>query len=333
MNTSQIKSIELKKGRLDAMRPLPQEQLKNLEEWYKVELTYTSNAIEGNTLTRAETAMVVEKGITVKGKTLEEHLEAKNHAVALDYIKDLVHKDRQQITQDDILKIHSLILQGIDDPNAGRYRNVPVRIAGSRVVLPNHMKVPDLMDSFSDWLKEASGEPLIKLAADAHYKLVTIHPFVDGNGRTARLLMNLILMQAGYPPAVIRPEERHEYITSLESAQLGGTLDAFYGVIFDAINSSLDVYLGEEMQAIVEPQVTMVAGKDVVRRSELADISGVRASTIKYYTEMGILPYSQSDEGLSRYYDRVRSLERLQSIERLKMSGLSLDEIKAELGA
>ena len=125
-----LNNLSTKKKQLDGMRPLPPEQLKNLEEWYKVELTYTSNAIEGNTLTRAETALVVEKGITVKGKSLVEHLEARNHAIALDYVKILVRKKREQLTEDDILKIHALILQGVDDPNAGRYRAVPVALLG-----------------------------------------------------------------------------------------------------------------------------------------------------------------------------------------------------------
>src|SRR3989338_4089435 len=129
MNT-QLKTIQIKKKQLDQYKPYPKTFRSNMEEWYKIELTYTSNAIEGNTLTRQETALVVEKGITVEGKSLKEHLEAINHAQALDFIKALVKKKREEFTQSDILDIHKVILAKIDDANARRYRTVSVRIAG-----------------------------------------------------------------------------------------------------------------------------------------------------------------------------------------------------------
>ncbi|MFN8445167.1 MAG: Fic family protein [Caldilineaceae bacterium] len=238
-----IQQIELKKERLDSYRPLPPELVKNLDEWFRVELTFTSNAIEGNTLTRQETALVVEKGLTVGGKTLREHLEAVNHAQALDFIGTLVAKTRQELSESDILDIHKLILQSIDNVNAGRYRRVAVRIAGSTVIMPNWAKVPDLMTDFYEWLHSDLGQHPILIAADAHYKFVSIHPFVDGNGRTARLLINLLLMQTGYPPALIRNEERHRYINSLEHAQLGGSLSDCYQVVCEAVERSLDIYL------------------------------------------------------------------------------------------
>lgn len=230
-----------KKQQLDSYRPLPQELVKNLEDWYRVELTYTSNAIEGNTLSRQETAMVVEKGITVEGKTVKEHLEAINHALAFDFIKSLVSKTHV-VTEREILDIHRLILTKIDDHNAGKYRTVPVRIAGSTVILPNAAKVPDLMQRFGQWLQKREGPPVTH-AAYAHFKLVSIHPFVDGNGRTARLLMNLLLMREGYPPAIIGKEDRRRYIDAIEKAQLGGNLDDYLTLIYEAVETSLDIYL------------------------------------------------------------------------------------------
>lgn len=238
-----LKNIDAKKRQLDSYRPLPPELVKNLDDWFRVELTYTSNAIEGNTLSRQETALVVEKGLTVGGKTLTEHLEAVNHAHALDFIHSLVDKPRRELSEYDVLELHSLILQSIDTVNAGRYRRVSVRIAGSTVILPNWVKVPDLMREFYIWLHDSADEHPVRLAADAHYKFVSIHPFVDGNGRTARLLMNLLLMQEGYPPALIRNEDRARYINSLEQAQLGGTLDDYYQIICEAVERSLDIYL------------------------------------------------------------------------------------------
>ena len=188
------KKLTEKKKILDKHRPFDSALLKNLEEWFRIELTYTSNAIEGNTLSRAETALVVEKGLTIGGKSITEHLEATNHASALDFIKEQINRKPSDICERDILKIHEIILDRIDRENAGIYRRVPVRISGSAVVLPNPKKVQTLMDEFLSWIKNKTKIHAVELASEAHYRLVTIHPFTDGNGRTARLLMNMILM-------------------------------------------------------------------------------------------------------------------------------------------
>jgi Fic family protein len=240
---NRLKQLADKKAKLDEYRPLPPDLVKNLDEWFRVELTYTSNAIEGNTLSRQETALVVEKGITVDGKSLNEHLEAINHAEALDYIKTLATSKRAEITERDLLNLHRLILQKIDDSNAGKYRNVAVRIAGSTVQLPNAYKVPELMSEFAEWLNQSPLDNAVKTGADAHFKLVSIHPFTDGNGRTARLLMNLLLMQEGYPPALIRKEDRRVYINAIEKGQLTGELSDYYDIIYDAVERSMDIYL------------------------------------------------------------------------------------------
>ena len=163
-----------------------------LHKWLETELAYTSNNIEGNTLTRKETELVIDRGITTGGKPLKDYLEAKNHAEAFRYILEVLSK-KNEISQDDILKIHSIILKGINDSFAGRYRNISVRISGGSVILPNPMKVPDLMAEFEKYLKEE--KDVIKRAIMAHFKFVSIHPFVDGNGRVGRLIMNLILLQ------------------------------------------------------------------------------------------------------------------------------------------
>ncbi|MDP3724834.1 MAG: Fic family protein [bacterium] len=243
-----LQILTAKKQALDKFRPLPAALAKNLDEWYRIELTYTSNAIEGNTLSRAETALVVEKGLTVDGKTLQEHLEAINHAQALTFITSLVSKKRQAITPDDILAIHKLILSKIDDANAGRTRTIPVRIAGSTVIMPNAVKIPMLMREFFHWLHSPLTEHPARIAAQAHHRLVSIHPFVDGNGRVARLFMNTLLMQEGYPPAIIRKEDRRRYINAIEKAQLGDSLDDFFTLVYEAVGRSLDIYLESLLQ-------------------------------------------------------------------------------------
>lgn len=277
-----IKQLTNKKQKLDKLRPLPPELVKNLEEWFKVELTYTSNAIEGNTLTRAETALVVEKGLTVQGKSLTEHLEATNHAEALDFVKTLLYKTRQKITEQDILEIHKIILNKIQSESAGRYRTQHARITGSEVVLPNPIKVPDLMQEFMSWLTGDNPDHIVKIASDAHYKLVSIHSFTDGNGRTSRLLMNLLLMQEGYPPAIIRKEDRLAYINSLEKAQTGGGLDDFYSLIYEAVDRSLDIYIEAiqpEREGLIEPSVN----QRFYTTDEVASLLQVDPETVRRY--------------------------------------------------
>lgn len=320
-----LKRLTEKKRKLDGYRPLPSPIVTNLQEWFKVELTYTSNAIEGNTLNRKETALVVEEGITVRGKTLKEHLEAINHADAMDFIQGLVRKKREDITQRDVLDIHALILKKIDDENAGRYRNVAVRIRGADVILPNPMKVPELMDEFFVWLQGKNVDHPVTIAADAHLRLVSIHPFVDGNGRTARLLLNLLLMQTGYPPALVRKEDRDIYIDSIEKAQLTNQREDYYKVIYRAIDRSLDIYLdaveGKTLQ-------TAVVQKRLLKIGELAKETGETLNAIRHWTEKGLLEVAERTAAGYQLFDRLM-VERVKEIRRLqKEKRLSIEEIK-----
>jgi len=312
-------ALSNKKTQLDQCRPMPPELVTNLDDWFRVELTYTSNAIEGNTLTRQETALVVEKGLTVRGKSLNEHLEARNHANALGHVKTLVDRSSTTITEQDILAIHHLILHAIDDPNAGVYRSVPVRISGSLVVLPNHVKVPRLMAAFvTDIQTLASDLHPVELATWAHYELVTIHPFADGNGRTARLLMNLILMQNGYPP----------YIKSLEQAQLGGSRSNFDKLIATSVEKSLDIYLkaarGEDAPQPINPSTLLKIG-------ELSKLSAQTTPTIRYWTSLGLLVVASKTEKGYALYARDQ-LARIEEIVALKDQRYSLEEIGLMLG-
>ena len=206
------------KKELDTKRPIPKETLKSLKESINLEWIYNSNGIEGNTLTLRETQVVLE-GITVGGKTLTEHLEAINHEKAILYLDDLV-KDKQPITEWNIKNIHQLILKEIDNENAGRYRKENVTIKGATHIPPDFVKVPELMEklilNYETWNKY---HPIIQ-AALLHGELVKIHPFIDGNGRTSRLIMNLDLMNHGYDPVIIKKENRLEYYEVLDKAHI-----------------------------------------------------------------------------------------------------------------
>ena len=232
-----------KKKLLDSYGSLPQALDKNLYEWSRIALTYNSNAIEGNTLSSVETTLVVDEGLTIGGKTLVEHHEAVNHAKAIDLITQLsTSKKQQNLGVDDILKIHATILANIQPEYAGVLRNVAVRISGSTVPRPNYLKVPELMDELVQALHTVTTPPALT-AANAHLQLVHIHPFVDGNGRTASLLMNLILLQHGYPLAIIENSNRKAYIDSIEQALLHNQRENYYQVIFEAVEQGLDRYL------------------------------------------------------------------------------------------
>jgi len=191
---------------LASFRPFNAGQMRVLQEQFDTEYTYESNRIEGNTLSWQETDLVVNKGMTIGGKPLKDHLEAVNHQFAIGLIRDLAAAEKD-FSEDALLRLHAVILQGIDHANGGVYRTVRVRIKGSTHIFPNPAKVPDLMrDYFAFYgTHEDSWHP-VALAAVMHAKLVNIHPFIDGNGRTARLVMNLILMRAGYPITIIASE-------------------------------------------------------------------------------------------------------------------------------
>ena len=320
--------ISKKKARLDQLRPLPSELVRNLEEWFQIELTYTSNALEGNTLSRKETAAVVEKGLTVGGKTLVEHLEATNHAKALQRLLHLSRIPTARLREIDVLELHETVLRGIDDANAGHYRTIPVRISGSSVIFPNSVKVPDLMDAFIKWIVSSVELHPVELASEAHYKFVTIHPFADGNGRTARLLMNLILMQNGYPPAIIRTRDRLKYIGGLEKAQLGGSKDHYSTVIFAAVSRSLDIYLKAASGQVVE--VETAQEPNLLRIGQLAHKTGESNATIRYWTKEGLLFVADTtDSGYQLYHPDM--VKRAQRVRRLQKKRFRLSEIKNKL--
>lgn len=208
---------------------------------FELEYTYESNRIEGNTLTLQETALVVEKGLTIGGKTLQEHLEAINHTHALDYVKELV-QDKTAFTETILLNIHKLILQSIDNTHAGHYRKVQVLISGAKHIPPQPYLVPKQMEDFFIWYNENkdSLHPVL-LSAELHERLVTIHPFIDGNGRTSRLLMNLVLLQHGYPIAILKgdTQSRLQYYAALETAQTANNKQPFLELIAANVKDTL----------------------------------------------------------------------------------------------
>lgn len=227
---------------LQQSRPLPAIALRKIKESLTIEWTYNSNSIEGNTLTLRETQMVLQEGITVKGKSLREHFEAKNHEKAIDYLYTLVD-EKYVLRSIDILSLHGLVLRMIEDDFAGRIRNGGVRITGANFVPPNATKVSDLLDELIDFVNtNPLGLNDIELATVFHHKLVWIHPFFDGNGRTVRLAMNLLLMRKGFPPAIILKNDRKKYYEALNQANQGNYQKLIL-LMSQALERTLNIYL------------------------------------------------------------------------------------------
>lgn len=241
--------VELKE-QLDALRPLASAALAQLRKHFDVELTYTSNAIEGNTLTLRETAEVIEHGITVGGKPLRDHLEAVDHYDAVGWMRDLADA-AAPLGEATICELHRRIVACSQPAIAGSYSRLPRRTAGSPVVFPNPMNVPTLMADFGRQLASLNPDPANAFAA--HFRLTAIHPFADGNGRTARLLMNLVLIRGGYPPVAVRPEDRKGYLDALEGGSLAEDTSDFDTFMHRRLLETLERYVAVVREALPEP--------------------------------------------------------------------------------
>ena len=259
-------------------------------KWLKTELAYTSNAIEGNTLTRKETQLVIEENLTSSSKPLKNYIEAVNHAKAFCKILELIEND-SNLDEKAVLNIHRTILIGLDDTNAGFYRNCRVRISGSNTILPNPLKVPELMEDFYKWLsKNIKNEPITAIIA--HLKFVSIHPFTDGNGRTARLLMNALLLKYGYAPIIVRPTDRKKYLSAIENYQVKNDEEAYIKFMLRILNRSMKIAIN-----MFEIE-TMSAQSELLTISKYAKYKGVPTSTIRYWVEIGkIKPTSYTNAG------------------------------------
>lgn len=267
------KRLEEKLAKLNKIRPLPKSAVQKLRGKFQIEMTYNSNAIEGNSLTLKETFLVINEGITVKGKPLKDHLEAKDHHVALEYLYDTINKDKKHTLSEMLIRnLHQIIIQGIDKEWAGRYRNANVIIGGAKHTSPDALQVPQKMRNLIGWLKSQKGKMnIVELAALLHHKLVFIHPFFDGNGRTARLAMNLLLMQFGYPLVIILKNDRKKYYDVLDKADRG-EYEPLVKFIAQSIERSLDIYLKTLTPASIKQEKFI----------SLAEISKITPFSAKY---------------------------------------------------
>ncbi len=236
--------IEQLKRQVDALRPLNPELMRTIAQKFREDWTYHSNAIEGNTFTYQETAFFLREGLTVKGKSLREHLEIVNHAEAVDYLADAMRE--RELTERFVKDLHAMLFQGVRDlsfaPGAYKQKdNHVLTVSGELHRYCSYLLVPQEMEALIGWYdQERTRLHSIELAALFHHKLAAIHPFSDGNGRVSRLCMNFILMKNGFPPAIIRNENRLDYYVALEQADQHNA-DPFIRLVADEVERSLNL--------------------------------------------------------------------------------------------
>ncbi len=240
---NKLDELSLLKTQLDNSRPLHKITLESIIADLRLKYTYNSNALEGNTLTIYETKAILEKGVTIHGKSIQEHLEVINHDKAIDLLLKYV-KEQEPLTLKSILTFHEIILRQINDEWAGRFRNIPVRISGSQHLPINPARVYELMEKYiEDMAKYKKEFHPVAYAAIAHAHLAHIHPFIDGNGRTSRLVMNMELMKNGYPIVLIDMNDRAKYCQLLELGDINNDYTKFIDFIADCTKKSLEIYL------------------------------------------------------------------------------------------
>lgn len=291
--------IELKKEKLQKGRPLSQMALNKIKESLSIEWTYNTNSIEGNTLSLRETQMVLQEGVTIKGKSLREHFEAHNHNKAIDHLYKIVASTKG-LKGGDVLSLHGYVLRSIEDDHAGRIRYGAVRISGANFVPPAAHKVSKLFDELIAFVNE---NPLglndIELVTVFHHKFVWIHPFFDGNGRTVRLAMNLLLMQRGYPPAIILKDDRKKYYEALNQANKGNYQKLLL-LMAQAMERTLNIYLSilpgndsdyDSIQNLVQEEKTPYGQEYISLLARRGKIDAYKEAGVWYTSEKAIKNY------------------------------------------
>ena len=294
MDARIAKRLLLKKKRLDEYRPLSPFTVQRLHNDLRLLLTYHSNAIEGNTLTLAETQMVLEYGVTVDGHPLREYVEAVNHAEAFDMLNTLIEKP---ITSEVVRALHALVMDKIDE-RAGELRTIQVYIRGANFTPPSARDVPLYLEQWISWLRSDDAlryEPVTR-AAIAHHDFETLHPFTDGNGRVGRLLLDLMLLQDGYPPALVLRETRSRYIQALQAAHMGNSVPLI-DLIGLAVERSLDLYL----EACVESTAHLLP---------LAELAHEHALSVDYLGQLARKGQLEATKHGQHWYATREALQR-----------------------
>jgi hypothetical protein len=299
LDTRILKRLNSSLAELNRHRPLKASILKKLREQFTVEMTYHSNAIEGNRLTLKETLLVLREGVTIKGKNLQEHLEAKNHEEAMNFLFEVVDsKKRLTLSHHLIRQLHQLVVKDTEASIAGTYRTTDVQILGSKHRPPPGYQVQEQMTKFFEWMTESKKKyHPVEFSALVHHRFVAIHPFEDGNGRTGRLLMNLLLMRSGYPIAIIQKNDRAKYYNALDDADTGDE-QAIVRIVAQAVERTLNIYLKSFIKSSSKTESVSLA--------ELANKTEFSAKHLNLLARKGML---QAQKEGRNWYSSMKAIE------------------------
>ncbi|HBO58527.1 MAG TPA: hypothetical protein DD624_01270 [Alphaproteobacteria bacterium] len=318
-----------KKNELEKLPPLNGDVEEELRKTVDLELTSVGDCFDGGALTRRETEQVLFKDKVVPQRSLTEHIQALNISKAFEMIQELAARTGRPVDDSDVKNIHRVIVRELDDKNGGMFRGFAMTFPTGDQPLPEPVRVQRMMDDFGMWLYTVRTLHPVAMAAEAHLRLMSIHPFGKGNGKTARMLMNLILMKNGYPPALFSRREKKEYWQSLESAIYNNDRTDYDKLICRAVNRALELYLKTAKKQTVDVEDESVPY--FLRIGQLAKETGERVSTIRYWTTMGIIePVGKTSADYMIYSSDV--LGRIKKLKDLKAQRYTLDEIKLRLG-
>ena len=318
-----------KKNELEKLPPLNGDVEEELRKTVDLELTSVGDCFDGGALTRHETEQVLFKDKVVPQRSLTEHIQALNISKAFEMIQELAARTGRPVDDSDVKNIHRVIVRELDDKNGGMFRGFAMTFPTGDQPLPEPVRVQRMMDDFGMWLYTVRTLHPVAMAAEAHLRLMSIHPFGKGNGKTARMLMNLILMKNGYPPALFSRREKKEYWQSLESAIYNNDRTDYDKLICRAVNRALELYLKTAKKQTVDVEDESVPY--FLRIGQLAKETGERVSTIRYWTTMGIIePVGKTSADYMIYSSDV--LGRIKKLKDLKAQRYTLDEIKLRLG-
>lgn len=316
-----------KKNELDRLRPFPEEAEAGLRKWVTLELTCAGDCFDGSSLTRRETSAILFEDRVVPGHPLKEHIRTLNYAKAFELVSALSRQTNRPVDDNDVKNIHRVVVRGLDDDNAGIYRSSSLYFEHGGHEMPDSVRVQRMMNDFGMWLYTARTLHPVSLAAEAHLRLMSIQPFTSGNARTARMLMNFMLMHNGYPPALFSRREKKEYWASLEKAVFHNEREDYDRLICRAVNRALDVYL----RALRERKIEDGEQEPYfLRIGQLAKESGEKVSTLRYWTNMGLLETAgRTSADYTLYSSEI--LPKIQRLKELKSLRFTLDEIRRKL--
>jgi Fic family protein len=303
----------------------PPELVSGLERLLSLELTLTSNRLEGNSLTREEVQQIVERDLGVSNKKISEILEIRNHHGALKLLGSLAHKPLTSLSSKDILDLQNELFFGIQDLEVIRSRTITFDTPEALVIMPNILKILSEIDDFIYWLRK-SNQNTIELAIEAHFNFIKIRPFTYGNSKTARLIFNLILQMQGFPLSFITLEEKNRYLESLEKAKTYNSSKDYYELMLASVERSLAI-----AERILSEESAPQPVKQKVQIGKLAKLSGEKVSTLRYWQDQGLLA-ADSVTGSGYHLFSTDNIQTIKLIRQLQEdSRLSLSEIKKQL--